>query len=61
MKKKIRYELISDLKKINHLRSLRDLVVNFSRYHVIDMQVPTAYGLADSGYKALVCSVQDRS
>lgn len=56
MKRKIRYELISDLKKINHLRSLRDLVINFSRYHIADLQAPTAFGLADSGYKALVCS-----
>ena len=59
MKRKIRYELVSDLKKINHLRSLRDLVLNFSRYHIVDIQTPTAFGLADSGYKALVCNEID--
>lgn len=55
VQKRTRYELVSDLSKINHLRSLRDLVRNFSRYHIFDVTVPTAYGLADSGYKALVC------
>lgn len=53
---KTKYELISDLNKINHLRSLRSLILNFGRYHIEDVEIPTAAGLAESGYRALVCS-----
>lgn len=51
---KARYELISDLNVISRLRPLRDLIWQYSRYHAKPADIPTASGLAQSGYRALV-------
>lgn len=54
VRKKIRYELVSDLGRIDHLLCLRDLIRNFTRYHIEDVRTPTALELADDKYRALV-------
>lgn len=56
---KTRYELVADINKINSLRSLRDLTLNFSRYHGVDFVTPTTQTLVDGRYKALVCEEID--
>lgn len=50
-----RYEFISDLSKLHHLKLLRDLSVVFSRYHLEAVDWPTPYELAREGYRAIVC------
>lgn len=52
--RRVRYELVSDLSKIQHLTCLRSLILNFTRYHVEDVRTPTALELADMKYRALV-------
>lgn len=59
VKQKDRYELITDLNKIHHLRLLRNLTLAFNRYHMEDVQIPTAQMLAMGGYKAIVCTEID--
>lgn len=51
----VRYSFISDLSKVHHMRLLDDLVTAHSRYNLESVNIPTAFGLADEGYKAVVC------
>ena len=52
--RKARYEIVSDLNSITRLKPLRDLIWRYERYHSTPSDVPSAAGLAQSGYRALV-------
>lgn len=49
-----RYELVSDLNSVSRLLPLKKLIWAYGRYHAKPTEVPTADGLAQSGYRALV-------
>ena len=50
----IRYEIVPDLNDIRRLKSLRDLIWRYEGFHSTPSDVPSAVGLAQSGYRALV-------
>lgn len=51
-----KYTLVKDLSKIYYMRHLRDLIHNFSSYHLENIPIPNVYSLIDDNYKAIVCS-----
>lgn len=53
---KEKYTLVKDLSKIYYMRHLRDLIHNFSSYHLENIPIPNVYSLIDDNYKAIVCS-----
>lgn len=51
-----KYTLVKDLSKIYYMRRLRDLIHNFSSYHLENIPIPSVYSLIDDNYRAIVCS-----